>query len=188
MGWRVSYYKADKNEPIKITHDIENGYEWDEIEINGEEVANSQGTEFWLELKLNDEFQKEIKCLHDDSDCDYYSITKEGFKRIILAYRNRIIEYHKQAIENDENPDLLNGAKSWERFQGTPKSLLEEELREWQSEYKDEKGEMRYFCIDLTDSKELLSGSWKYKYAIFDMIHVYKHFDWDNFTMVVYGG
>lgn len=47
---------------------------------------------------------------------------------------------------------------------------------------------MHYSCIDLSDNTNLLSGSWKYKYSIFDMIHVYKHFDWDNFTMVVYGG
>ena len=33
----------------------------------------------------------------------------------------------------------------------------------------------------------VLVGSWKYKYAIFDMIEVYKYFDWDNYTMVVYG-
>ena len=32
MGWRVSWYKADKNEPLKITID-ENGYE--NIDING---------------------------------------------------------------------------------------------------------------------------------------------------------
>ena len=43
------------------------------------------------------------------------------------------------------------------------------------------------FNIDLSDRK-LVSGSWIYKYAIFDMIFIYKTFDWENDLMVVYGG
>ena len=35
MGWRVSWYKADKNEPLILT--TEDGYTWPEI--NGEIVA-----------------------------------------------------------------------------------------------------------------------------------------------------
>ena len=42
--------------------------------------------------------------------------------------------------------------------------------------------------LDKPKDKFGISGSWKYKYAIFDMIEVYKYFDWDNYTMVVYGG
>ena len=44
-----------------------------------------------------------------------------------------------------------------------------------------------YFNIDLSDTK-LVSGSWMYTYAIFDMIFIYKTFDWENDLMVVYGG
>lgn len=185
MGWRVSYYKADKNEPLIFTNEEDGSVD---VKINGEAVANNQGTEFWLQLKKNEDFQKKIKCLHEHPDCDYYSITKEGFKQIILAYRRRIIDYHKDAIENEENPELLNSVHNWQRMKDTPKTLLENELIEWEFEYKDKNGVMHYSCIDLSDNINLLSGSWKYKYAIFDMIHVYKHFDWDNFTMVVYGG
>ena len=183
MGWRVSYYKADKNEPLKITKCNDGSHE---VEINGEMVANNQGTEFWQELKWKDDnFKKEIKCLYEDPDVDYYSITKEGFKQIILAYRQRIIEYQKQAIENEENPKLMDKLN---RCRSTPKQLITEELREWESSYKDENGEMYYFCIDLTDNDEQVSGSWKYKYAIFDMINVFKRFDWNNYTMLVFCG
>ena len=179
MGWRVSFYKADKDKPIKfITEDYGDGETYTYAEINGECVANNQGTEFWIALKRDEEFQKEIKCLHEHSDFDYYSITKEGFKRIILAYRERIIEYQKQALQN---------AKDCKLFEDTPRSLIESELREWESSYKDKDGNIHYFCIDLHDNKRV-SGSCKYKYAIFDMIYVYKNFDWDNYTMVVFGG
>ena len=43
-------------------------------------------------------------------------------------------------------------------------------------------------AIDLKDNSPLVSGSWKYKYAIFDMIFIYKTFDWESYLMVVYGG
>lgn len=182
MGWRVSWYKADKNEPLKMVND--DGYEYPEI--NGECVANNQGTEFWQDLKYSDDnFKKEIKCLYEDTDCDYYSITKEGFKQIILAYRKRIIEYQKEAIENEENSEAI---KDWHRSPETPSTLIRSELMEWESSYVDSDGEVKYFCIDLSDDKQRISGSWKYKYAIFDMIYVYKHFDWNNYTMVVFGG
>lgn len=186
MGWRVSFYKAVKDKPIEyVIHKYGNDELFTGIEINGECVAKYQGTEFWIALKRDKEFQKEIKCLHEHPDCDYYSITKEGFKRIILAYRERIIEYQKQALQNEQDQTLRE--KYSYKGIDTPTSLIEDELREWESSYKDEEGNIHYFCIDLSDNKRV-SGSWKYKYAIFDMIYVYKNFDWENYTMVVYGG
>ena len=53
--------------------------------------------------------------------------------------------------------------------------------------YLIENGETNYFNIDLSD-RNMVSGSWKYKFAIFDMIFIYKTFDWENDLMVVYGG
>lgn len=43
MGWRVSYYQADKTQPLKH-HIDKNGYEW--VEVNGKNVMNNQGTDF----------------------------------------------------------------------------------------------------------------------------------------------
>lgn len=187
MGWRVSWYKADKNEPLKITID-ENGYE--DIDINGVMVSNNNGTEFWQELKCkNEDFQKEIKCLKEHPDCDYYSITKEGFKMIILAYRQRIIDYTKASIDLFEHPEEKEMKKHW--FTEDLLEMVKRELHEWEYSYKDERsGETKYFNINLSKDKDTfgISNSWMYKYAIFDMIEIYKYFDWENDLMVVYGG
>ena len=186
MGWRVSWYKADKDEPLKFRAPTELE-PYVDVEINGTCVASNQGTEFWTNLKQDPNFQKEIVCLYEDPDCDYYSITKEGFKQIILAYRKRIIDYHRQALENHQNPDKK---KEYGKYSGTPFELVQDELREWEGEWKDScDKETQYFCIRLDDKNpNEISGSWKYKYAIFDMIFVYRTFDWENSTMVVYGG
>jgi hypothetical protein len=51
-------------------------------------------------------------------------------------------------------------------------------------------GYTKDFNINLAKDKDTfgISDSWMYKYAIFDMIEIYKYFDWENYLMVVYGG
>ena len=191
MGWRVSWYRADKNEPITIKHCNENGEKYCDFKINGECVSSNNGTDFWLDLKSNnEEFKKEIKCLVEHNDIDLYSITKKGFKMIILEYRKRIIEYMTQYLKEFEECDFTDEKKSW---LGSELVLeFKSELLEWKSCYKErpEDEEYKYFNIKFCDDKSKfgISSSWKYKYAIFDMLEVYKYFDWENDTMVVYGG
>lgn len=114
MGWRVSWYRADKDEPVKFTNCNKNGHYYVDWEINSECVSNNSGTEFWKDLKNNnEEFQKEIKCLLQDDDIDLYSITKKGFKMIILEYRKRIIDYMTQYLKEFEECDFTDENKSW---------------------------------------------------------------------------
>ena len=44
----------------------------------------------------------------------------------------------------------------------------------------------RNFEIDLTDNPYKVSKSSEFEYTIFNLIHVYKTFDWKNYTMVGY--
>ena len=158
-------------------------------EVNGVMILSNNGTEFWQELKYNNEdFQKEIKCLKDDPDIDLYSITKEGFKMVILAYRQRVIDYMKAAIDLYEHPEEKECRKHW--FTVDLVEGYRRELEEWEHCYKKEDSDENcYFNIDLNTPKTEfgISGSWLYKYAIFDMIEIYKYFDWDNDLMVIWG-
>ena len=185
-------YKADKENPVTIEHIVDkyNKMEYDTAEINGEQLMYDQGTDVWLDLKHNNEdFKKEIKCLADNPDQDFYSITKEGFKMIILAYREKAITYLKKQIEVYKNPELKDGADYW-RYDGDLLKVVEQELHTWEWSYPTDDGDRRYENICLHKSKDEfgISGSWTYQYAIFDLIELYKYFDWDNYTMVVYGG
>ena len=84
MSWRIDFYKANKNEPLILTTE-EDGYV--SAEVNGERILDDIATDVWCELKQNEKFKKEIVCLHEHPDCDFYSITKKGFEMIILEFR-----------------------------------------------------------------------------------------------------
>ena len=56
MSWRVNWYRANKNEPLIITNEIgKYGNEWNDVKINGECICCNSGTEFWRNLKYNNE-------------------------------------------------------------------------------------------------------------------------------------
>lgn len=190
MGWRVSFYRADKDNPVIVKQEVDDGETYNDITINGEQIMYDQATDIWCELSYrNDEFKKEIKCLQEDSDRDYYSITKQGFKMIILAYRDKVISILKKQIEVHKNPALKDTSEYW-GYDGDLLKTMEDELYTWETSWSRDEGGRGYENIELDAPKSQfgISGSWKYKYAIFDMIEVYKYFDWDNYTMVVYGG
>ena len=130
-------------------------------------------------IKQEEEFRKEIVCLHKHPDCDYYSITKKGFEMIILAFRKKVINWMEHIIKSEND----------EKYKGCLMGEWEMELRKWKSEWENpEQERISYSEIDLSNNKWKVSGSWSYKYGIFDLIHVYKLFDWENDMMVVYGG
>ena len=176
MGWRIDFYKANKNEPLILTTEDDGSVS---AKVNGERILDDTATDVWYELKQQEEFRKEIVCLYEHPDKDFYSITKKGFEMIILAFRKKVINWMKLILksENDGN------------HKGCLMGEWEMELLRWESEWENPKQErLSYSEIDLSNNKWKVSGSWSYKYGIFDLIHVYKIFDWENDMMVVYGG
>ena len=184
MGWRVSLYKADKETPINIIYEEDEKYPF--VKINGEQITYDTATDAWCYLKnKNEAFKKEIVNLFDNEDCDYYSITKDGFKMIILEFRRRIIEYMEKALDLYEHPEKKDKIEHWNTI-GLVESF-KHDLMCWQSEWVDTDGNKVYSELNFTNPN-IISGSWSYKNGIFDMMYIYKTFDWENYTMVVYGG
>lgn len=176
MGWRIDFYKANKNEPLILTPEDDGSMS---AKVNGERILDDTATDVWCELKQQEEFQKEIVCLREHPDSDFYSITKKGFEMVILECRKKIINWMKLKIKGENDG----------KHKGCLMGEWEMELRRWESEWENPGQErLSYSEIDLSNNKWKVSGSWSYKYGIFDLIHVYKIFDWENDMMVVYGG
>ena len=99
----------------------------------------------------------------------FHGITKKGFAEIIDNQRKNISKYYTQL--NDSYGII--GAD-----QQQIKIHLNSMANEWGNGFTSP--------IDLTDSDRITS-SWKYEYAIFEMVRLYKVFNWENDIAVIYG-
>lgn len=168
MGWRLSWYKADKKQPIKM---VEEENEPPYPEINGEKMLYAEGTGIWWDIdKETKHNPKYFKELYPDEDCDYFEVYKDGLKLFIDRYTERIIDVLKEGLKDDNDRNS--------RYPSI-RSYAEEKLKEWEWGL--------VYHLDDNDKHEITS-SWKYEYTIFNLIALYKSFDFEKYSLVVYGG
>lgn len=170
MSWRVSFYKADKKQPLIIKED--DNPEYPEIEINGVQIINNEGTKVWQyditeEEKNNPELFVKLR---DDFDCDYYEFKKKGLELFIRKYEELIINDFKELYNTPEEDDPK------EHF----KRYLRRKVWEWGQHLTIEK--------DLDKDQYRVNNSDWFEYTIFNLIHLYKTFDFDNYCLVLWGG
>ena len=115
------------------------------------------------------------------SDDGFALLTKDDFKSVIEFYRQKIIAWLESLLNPDES-----------RIDANKLSKEERKHLEWEYEIKDklEKWSGKYFGIspiDLDESRECITGDWSYEYAIFELVRVYKAFDWENDELVLVG-
>lgn len=104
---------------------------------------------------------------------------------LALEFRRRIINHLEKVMYVHEHPDEKDSIKYWGT--DTLEDYVRGELIYWKSEWDGYDGEKEYSELNFKNPY-LVSGSWQYRNAIFDMVHIYKVFDWDNYTMVIFGG
>ena len=123
------------------------------------------------------ELETENFRLFDDDEVDTYfnsdylfiGLTKKGFTDIINDQRKGISKYYKS---------LYDGYDILGVDQEPVRSHLRSMSTEWFNDYTNP--------VDLSD-REQITSSWKYEYTIFELIRLYKTFDWDNDIAVIYG-
>lgn len=166
MGYRVSLYRIPKNqEPFVLDEDF--GIEV----LNGERIIFDTATDAWLTLQSKEEFKKEIKCLKEDVDVDYYSLSKEALRQIIIFFSDKVKAYYEKLSKSEVNVQ----------------HFLDTRYRTWSSPLV--QGDLISLHVNMSDKDpNLVSGSWDYEYGIFDLVHVLKTFDWDNDILVPRGG
>ena len=109
-----------------------------------------------------------------NSDTELLIVGKEFLKEVIEEYTGYVQENYKKLIDgiNGNNPRLMTFEKA-------------EEL------YKHVRG-MSIEWLQLTpynlESENVITTSWKYEYVIFELVRIYKTFDFDNDILVYYGG
>lgn len=117
-----------------------------------------------------------------DAFCNYcpYIITKEGLKEAIEIYQEKIVNYYKWLIEYRQPKRLPFGfviSRSKKRKDNKLQSMAEDQYFYWSNGY----------AIDLDEDSESLTNSWMYEHEIFDLVRLYKNFDFDNNYLLFYG-
>ena len=202
MGWRISLYRLTKKTADKwkdITREQYHTEEvWDKMyeELTSECIFYDTLTDILRrdrEKQLHDDYFKNDV---DDPNMAVITISKEQFLSIIMEVREKIIEWF-DGRRIDAKGELGSCFKE-KPLMGEPwntQTAMEANQGEWNIKadrwkirFKGNESDKEYHYpnIDLTD-KWKVSGGWSYEYLIFDLIHIYKIFDWDNDVLLAIG-
>lgn len=108
---------------------------------------------------------KETNEIYHGVDTELYVINKKGLEAIIEKYHQDIHEYFKKLADNYKNgkKDVF-GEDTIEKF-------LSGKVITWENS--------RYYKPYSLEG-EILTHSWEYEHAIFEIIRIYKSIDWEN--------
>ncbi len=97
-----------------------------------------------------------------ECDMEFSLGSKELLERIIEHYREYVYDFYTELAE--KSPEKQKEHASYM-------------AREWRKEYPP---------YSLNDDSEMVT-SWKYEYAIFELVRIYREFDWEN-DVLIYSG
>lgn len=166
-------YFPDKN---NIVNEYEDEDECDYIslwEIGKEIFEFGKGYENYEEICEHGSSlftSKDIEECYEDYD--HLVLTEEGLLCAIEWQKNKVISIYK---------DLMR-EKSENKFD---KRTQEQRLKTHVNDYLSwwEHG----FVLDLRKEKPNVSASWIYEHTIFDLVRIYKTFDWDKYCLMLIG-
>ena len=210
MGYRISLYVCPKEYVESIKDITEEEYETNPDIIDGlknelikyDTLANVLDT--GNEIKDNLCSKLFTNRLEIEYDMSFYTISKEQLLNIIEYIRkHNIFEYlwfHTVDYDQKKFYEDLSESKTYKYSNSLYKcSKFEDAVREscidarfdarlWNNYYVDDNGIKRYTNIDTTENKWIISNGMSYKYFIFNLIHILKIFDWDNYCLIAIGG
>ena len=114
-------------------------------------------------------------------DYGFALLTKDDFKAVIEAYRQKIIDWLQSLLNPEDNPIMPSKLSKEERKHLAIKHGIENKIDSWSGKY------FGISPIDLDESRERITGDWSYEYAIFELVRLYKIFDWENNDLVLVG-
>ena len=101
------------------------------------------------------------------SDDGFALLTKDDFKAVIEAYRQKIIKW-LQSLLNVDDRICFSEELTKEQYQfENLKQQVQDKIDSWSGKYCG-------ICpIDLDEDKERITGDWSYEYAIFELVRLY---------------
>ena len=168
MGWRISFYLITKKKCDKLKNMTEQEYMKRRYSLRMDKYLIWYDT--MTDLISEDHEQKfSSRIFPFSTDEDYYGeISKEQLRNLILASRQKVIDYIKKVNAEDYIRCMLN---DWEgHFPGNDRE------KEW------------FTNLDFNENKPfLICHGYTYEHAIYDMLHMYKTINWKTHSLICIG-
>lgn len=196
-------FKGETDEDPQMNHVGVYDIAYNEIYALGKYVDEFP-KEFFKPVFLNKELQKYFADEHD-----FYLVGKEFLAKVIECYGDKVREIYEKMIspffDEQGNPsDFLNAIKSeYKSGPGLDKDYTfdfsnisqgeQNGLKAMIEHVKSMGAEWGVRCwmenrrpYNL-EKEGIITHSWMYEYAQFQLVHIYKTFDWDNNVVIYYG-
>ncbi len=188
MGYRnyIARIKKDEYEKIKnFTKDELYAYKSEDIndgyigvyDVSEEKALYELGKycefgekKFFKPVFLNEQLQADFQEEHD-----FFIVGKDFLKHIIEHYNEKVKNFYKELIK-----DITNEQVSFKEIPQEVSMKLFHHIHGNSMEW------IQMTPYDLDNGDEVTT-SWKYEYAIFELVRIYKTFDWENDIMIYYG-
>ena len=170
-GYRVSLSVCNDGSDWFAPYDVGNDlYELGKYSEIGFKLESERPSPF-----TSDELKKRYE------DYGFALLTKDDFKAVIEAYRQKIIAWLESLLNTDERI-CFSEELTKEQYQFKElKREIQDKIDSWSGKY------FGISPIDLDESRERITGDWSYEYAIFELVRLYKIFDWGNDDLVLVG-
>lgn len=111
-----------------------------------------------------------------------YVVERVAVLCAIEDYRQKIVNWYKELLMTQEEYDASHTLtfRHKDSQEARVRKHLENQLKEWENRYG-------YTAIDTDMNSVHISRSWLYEYAIFELAHKLKMFDWEKYMLVFYG-
>ena len=101
--------------------------------------------------------------MYKEAESEFSVLSKKGLKKIIEMYHDNIAMMYHEASESKDNAC----------------KHIERKVRVW-SKYSYSKHGLLPYYLDEESSDGEIVNSWDYEYAIFNLVHIYRTFDWEK--------
>ena len=147
-------------------------------------------TEFDDEKYYTPFFRNKETQEHYNSDQDFHIVGKDFLSKIVEHYSDKVRNYYDEMLKSFWNPETKD---------------FKIDLTELTPEYK----KSLYLCVEhcrsmamewgvatwfsgkedpyKLDDGDSVTTSWKYEYSVFELVRIYKTFDWENDLLIYYG-
>lgn len=132
----------------------------------GKYVELKGGEKFFEQFFTNEDLNDSL-----NEDGEFCIVNKTFLKHVIEDYSDKVKTFYRDLVVGIDDKYNIPQDRAYKLFE-----QVRNNATEW---------------LQLTpfklDKGEEITTSWKYEYAIFELVRIYKSFDWENDVMVYYG-